>query len=112
MSKTETKTYTIAGTTNKDGARTFRFANGKLNVRRNMLKFDGHTAIKLFELPRPMTKVQAMAYLQVEMGTKAKFPTRAKNKRAKSPIQAAAEALAAKNVKRRAAKAAATGVAA
>lgn len=109
--KTGSKKYTIAGTTMFNGTRTYRFATGKLNVRRNMLKFAGHTAIKLQTLPRPMTKPQAMAFL-LEAGTKAKLPTRATNKKAKSPLLLAAEALAVKNAAKRAAKAASVAQAA
>ena len=92
------KTYTIAGSTNFDGRKTFRFANGKMNVRRNMLKFKGHTAIKLLELPRPMNKVQAIAFLKSE-GVKAVLPTRSANKRRNSPIVDQANALIAKKAK-------------
>ena len=100
------KTYTIAGTSRApDGIRTYRFANGKLNVRRNMLKHFEHTAIKLLETPKPMTKTQAMAWLMGQ-GIKATLPTRAANKKKKSPILLQAEVLAGKSAKIKATRAA------
>jgi len=101
------KTYTIAGTSRdpKTNIRTYRFANGKLNVRRNMLSHFKHTAIKLIELPKPMNKTQAMAWM-IGQGINARLPTRAANKKKKSPIMLKAELLAAKSAKIREAKAA------
>lgn len=98
------KTYTIGGTSFYEGRNTFRFANGKLNVRRNMLKFQGHERIKLVDLPRPMTKVKATAYL-LEQGFKGVVPTRAANKKAKSPILLTAKVMAEKSIARKVAKA-------
>ena len=91
------KTFTIAGTTIFNNKRTFRFANGKLNLRRNMLKHFGHRAIKLVELPKPMNKVQAMAFLQ-KQGITAALPTRSKSGK-KSELVIAAEKLAEKGRK-------------
>jgi hypothetical protein len=89
-----------------DGARTFRFANGKLNVRVNMLKFKGHRAIKLQELPKPMTKVDAMVFLTEKEGVKAKLPTRSDKRGYVSPVQALANEKLGKKVARREKKAA------
>lgn len=91
------KTYTIAGTTIFNNKRTFRFANGKLNLRRNMLKHFGHRAIKLIELPKPMDKVHAMAFLQ-KQGMTAALPTRSKSNK-KSQLVIAAEKLVEKGRK-------------
>ena len=99
------KTYTIAGSTIFEGRKTFRFANGKLNVRRNMLSHKGHRAIRLVQLPKEMNKVQAIAFLQTQ-GVKAVLPTRSANKKRKSPIVTAAEALVAKKEKAAATRAA------
>ena len=102
------KTYTIGGTTVFEGVKTFRVANGKLNLRVNMLRFYGHEDIELFELPKPMTKVQAIAYLTDHGGiTDAVVPTRASDKTAKPALQIQAEKLAATRAKRRASRAAA-----
>lgn len=107
MSDVSSKTYTIGGTSVDAGRRTFRFANGKLNVRVNMLRHFEHTAIKLVKLPRPMTKKNATAWLLTQ-GFKGVVPTRATNKRAKSPILVQAEKIASKRI----AKASAEAVAA
>ena len=64
------KTFLIAGTSTFNNVNTFRFANGKPNLRANMLRFNGHTDIELVELPKPMTKLQAIAYL-TQKGTEA-----------------------------------------
>lgn len=103
-----TKTYTIAGTSILDGTRTFRFANGKLNVRVNMLKFKGHRAIKLQELPKPMTKVDAMVFLTEKEGVKAKLPTRSDKRGYVSPVQELANEKLGKKAARREKKASAT----
>ena len=97
MANTE-RTFTLAGTSIVDGRHTFRFTNGKVNLRVNMLKHKGHRAIKFVELPSPMTKVQAMAFL-LKNGFKGVLPTRAANKRKKSPLQMEAEKLADKAAK-------------
>ena len=72
------KTFTVAGTSIINNKRTFRFSNGKINLRRNMLRHFGHRAIKLMELPEPMTKVQAIAFMQ-KQGIRASLPTRSKS---------------------------------
>lgn len=91
------KTYTIAGTTIFNNKRTFRFANGKLNLRANMLKHTGHRAIKLMLLPEPMDKVHAIAWLQ-KQGVTATVPTRSKSNK-KSQLLVAAEKLVEKGRK-------------
>lgn len=98
------KTYTIAGTTVFNGVKTFRFANGKLNLRINMLRHFKHDEINLVELPKPMNKVQATAWLlQNVRGTKsAVIPTRAADKTAKNELLLAAEKRVAAATKARA----------
>lgn len=91
------KTYTIAGTTIHNNKRTYRFANGKLNLRRNMLKHTGHRAIKLMELPEPMDKVHAIAFLK-KQGITASVPTRSKSNKP-SQLLIAAEKLVEKGRK-------------
>ena len=99
------KMFVVAGTTVFNGTKTYRFSNGALNLRENMLRHKGHTDIKLVELPKPMTHVQAIAWLlQNVKGTKgAVIATRAADKSVKSDAVVAGEALAAKQ-KERAAK--------
>jgi len=87
------RTFTIAGTSTINGVKTFRVANGKLNLRRIALKHYGHVDIELQELPKPMTKLEAVAFLAGN-GVDAVVPTRAKDKTAKTALQIEAEKLA------------------
>ena len=91
-------TFVIAGTTVINGVKTFRFSNGKLNLRANMLRHKGHEDISLHELPRPMTQVKAIAWLLENVkGTRgAVIATRAADKTVKSDTVLAGEAMAAK----------------
>jgi len=58
------KLFTVAGTaTNPDGTTKARFAND-LVARIKILNKSGCTAINLVELSSPMTKLQALQYLQ------------------------------------------------
>ena len=91
------KTFTVAGTSIVNNKRTYRFTNGKINLRRNMLKHCGHRAIKLMELPEPMDKVHAIAWLN-KQGIKASLPTRSKSNK-KSQLVLAAEKLVEKGRK-------------
>lgn len=54
---------TIAGTSVLNGKLTYRFASGKVSVREYKLKKTGHSDISLQELPEPMTKADAIAFL-------------------------------------------------
>lgn len=101
------KTFTIAGVSTINGVKTFRFANGKLNIRVNMLRHFGHENIDLHELPKPMTKVQAAAWLLTNVkGTKgAVIPTRAADKTAKNELVLEAERKAASVAKAKATRA-------
>ena len=57
------KTFTVAGTaTNADGTAKARFAND-LVARIKILNKAGCTDINLMELPRPMTKLEALQYI-------------------------------------------------
>jgi hypothetical protein len=58
------KTFTVAGTaTNADGTAKARFAND-LVARIKILNKAGCTDINLMELPRAMTKLEALQYIQ------------------------------------------------
>lgn len=57
------KTFDVAGTSTKNSVVKFRVANGKPEARAKILEKDGHTAIVLFQLPKPMTKEEAFAFL-------------------------------------------------
>ena len=66
MAKQDNKTFAIAGiATNPDGTTKVRFAND-LVARIKILNKAGCTNIHLYELPKPMTKVEALEYLQTE----------------------------------------------
>ena len=68
MAKQDNKQFTVAGTaTNPDGTTKARFAND-LVARIKILNKAGCTNINLVELPTPMTKLEALEYLQT-LGT-------------------------------------------
>lgn len=101
------KLFTIAGTSELNGETTFRFATGKVGVRRSVLKCNGHTNILLAELPNAMTKVDAMEYLSF-LGVSAVLPKgKGKTKLTEEQKKAAAEAKKReeRNAKKRAARA-------
>lgn len=62
------KTYTIAGVSTQFGKTKQRFANGSVKNRAKILERAGCTDIKLFELPNPMTKDEARAWLEQKFG--------------------------------------------
>ena len=110
-----TKLFTIAGTSTLKGENTFRFATGKVSVREYKLGRTGHSNIALQELPQPMTKQDAIAFLQSN-GVQAVMPVGRRSARAvemtEEQIAAAAEAakkaaFVARMAEARAAKAAA-----
>ncbi len=88
------KTFTIAGTSNLNGKVKFRFANGTLKHREQVLTRNGHTEIKLVELPRAMGKEDARSFLEsqaimaptVEVTVKAAKP--AKTAKVAAPVDA------------------------
>lgn len=59
------KTFTIAGTSNLNGVTKLRVANGSIKHRTDVLTRGGHTEINLVELPSPMTRDEARAFLQI-----------------------------------------------
>jgi len=73
------KTFTIGGTSTVDGVNTFRVCNGEIKVREGVLRRAGHTDIKLAELPNPMTRAGAVAYLKTQ-GVEAIIPVGGKKK--------------------------------
>ena len=68
------KLFTVAGTSNLDGVVKFRVANGSAKARTKVLERSGHTDINLQDLPKPMTKEAAMAFLNYVDGKTAKAP--------------------------------------
>lgn len=57
------KTFTVAGTATQNGVTKARFANDMV-ARVKILTKAGCTDINLVELPRPMTKLEALQHLQ------------------------------------------------
>ncbi len=58
------KTFTIAGTSSLNGKVKFRFANGTIKHREQVLTRNGHTEIKLYELPSAMDKDAARSFVE------------------------------------------------
>lgn len=97
---TDSKTYTIAGTSTLNGATTFRFATGKATVRAGVLKRGGHTDIALQDLPSAMTKEDAIKFLE-KGGITAVLPKSGRKAAiTKTPEEIAAEAEEAKRAAR------------
>lgn len=63
MAKQDNKTFTVAGTATLGGVTKVRFAND-LVARVKILTKAGCSDINLLELPKPMTKLEALQYLQ------------------------------------------------
>lgn len=59
----DTKTWTVAGTSVQRGERTLRFANGRAEDRKRILEKCGCTDVRLWDLPCPMTREAATAWL-------------------------------------------------
>lgn len=67
MAKQDNKTFTIAGVATHNGVTKARFANDMV-ARIKILTKAGATNVNLVELPKPMTKIEALEYLQ-SLGT-------------------------------------------
>ncbi len=81
---TDKKLFTIAGTSVHEGKLSVRVATGKISVREGVLRRNDHTEIKLFELPQPMTRADAAAYIETLNGNfPAPAPKPAKAKKEK-----------------------------
>jgi hypothetical protein len=86
------KQFTIAGTSTLNDVNTYRFATGKLSIRVAKLKRHGHSDVCLFELPTPMTKKEAVAWL-ADQGITAVIPVTGRG--AKKPVELTPEQAAA-----------------
>ncbi len=62
------KLFTVAGTSVLEGVLKFRVANGSAAVRIKVLEKNGHTGIALQDLPKAMTKEDAMSFLKYVEG--------------------------------------------
>lgn len=102
------KLFTVAGTATQNGVTKARFAND-LVARIKILNKAGCTDINLVELPKPMTKLEALQYLQTlgtyqgdaaeaigsKLSEKVKVAKRAEVRVAVSPAKAKAAEVAA-----------------
>jgi hypothetical protein len=61
-----TKLFTIAGYSNLNGRVKLRVATGTVARRTAVLKSAGHTDINLVELPQPMTRQDATAFVEAK----------------------------------------------
>lgn len=62
----ENKTWTVVGTSVQRGEKTLRLANGLAADRHKVLEKAGCTEIRLFDLPRPMRREEAVAWLEAQ----------------------------------------------
>ena len=60
------KTFTVVGTSIKKGEKTLRFANGTAEAREKVLLKDNHSEVRLFDLPKPMPKEDAVKWLEAQ----------------------------------------------
>ena len=80
---TANKTYLVAGYSVLKGERKPRFA--KNMKREGVLKYHGHTDIQLWELPHPMTKEEATAWLEAGRPGVAEMQQAAEEQQAETP---------------------------
>jgi len=95
------KLFTIGGTSVLAGAKTWRFATGKMSTRVGVLKRGGHTEIDLSEIPLPgLTKADWVTKMTAE-GKTAVMPTSSKKAATPAPttVQTAEQKKAAKAAK-------------
>lgn len=67
------KLFTVAGTSRHNKILTYRFATGSAKVRAGVLRRNDHEEIQLLDLPEPMGKDDAIAWLNAQ-GIDAKLP--------------------------------------
>jgi len=80
------KLFSVAGTSNLEGVVKFRVANGSAAARTKVLERSGHTDIKLVDLAKPMSKEDAIAFVQSN-GFNATAAAPKPTKAAKAPKQ-------------------------
>lgn len=95
------KMFTVAGTSVLEGILKFRVANGGAAARAKVLEKNGHTQINLQDLPKAMTKEDAMAFLKYVEGkpVKAEAPKAAPTKAEKPKAAPKAEKVVEKEFK-------------
>lgn len=67
------KLFTVAGTSRYNGTLTYRFATGSAKARTGVLRRNDHEEIQLLDLPEPMDKDEAIAWLNSQ-GIDARLP--------------------------------------
>ena len=67
------KTFTIVGKSTLSGVTKNRVANGTIKARTAVLARNGHTNIQFVELPEPMAKPEAIAFLEAQEIMTSKF---------------------------------------
>lgn len=78
------KSFTVGGVTvSPNGGRKIRVANGNPNVRIAIFKRGGHSNIHFFNLPHPMTKEEAVAYVNSLDGVYPEAPAQGQRGRPK-----------------------------
>ena len=72
---TATKLFTVVGHSTRGGKHRIRFSAGKAEFRGKVLLKTGNTGVTLYDLPRPMTEVDAHKWLSdnLPMGIKPAF---------------------------------------
>lgn len=92
MTDNTEKTFTIAGVSTQHGKTKQRFANGTIANRTAILRRAGCTDIKFWELPEPMSKEDARAWLEEKFGEEAKTEAKEAKVEAKAAkVKAAAK---------------------
>lgn len=77
------KLFTVAGTSVNEGVLKFRVANGGAAARIKVLEKNGHTEINLQDLPKPMSKEDAMSFLNYVEGKSIETKAPAKTPKSK-----------------------------
>lgn len=62
----DNKTWTVVGTSVKNGDKKLRLANGTAAAREKVLLKDNHSDVRLFDLPQPMTADAAREWLAAQ----------------------------------------------
>lgn len=74
------KTFTIVGVSTLGRVTKTRFANGSVQSRAKVLTRNGHTDVRLFELPQAMSKDDARAWLEQKFASQGAAPSAKANK--------------------------------
>ena len=78
-------TYNVAGFSSKNGKVSARVANGSAVSRAKVLERDGHTNVDLIDLPAPMSKEDAIAFVSKAMNVQVAAPAAKAAAKPKAP---------------------------